>query len=124
MFPGWRLEFLGAGGVQVQGRVRIGHNFHAVIGGDIMLNDGVVIAPDVYISTHESDLRQTPLPVSDRPIKSLPVHIGENVFIDKGAMIFPGVKIGRSAVIGAYTLVQRDVQEGEIYTRMRKNDCG
>lgn len=124
MFPGWRLEFLGEGGVQVQGRVRIGHNFHAVIGADIVLNDGVVIAPDVYISTHESDLRQTSLPVSNRSIKSLPVHISEDVFVGKGAMIFPGVKIGRAAVIGAYTLVRRDVREGEVYTGMRKKDCG
>lgn len=124
IFPGWRLEFLGAGGVQIQGRVRIGHNFHAVIGADIVLKDGVVIAPDVYISTYESELRQTQLPVNERPIKSLPVDIGENVFIGKGAMIFPGVKVGRAAVIGAYTLVRRDVQEGEIYTGTPCNGCG
>ncbi len=83
-----------------------------------------MIAPDVYISTYESDLRQTQLPVGDRPIKALPIDIGENVFIGKGAMIFPGVRIGRAAVIGAYTLVRRDVGEGEIYTGVPRKGCG
>ena len=40
------------------------------------------------------------------------VHIGENVWIGSGAIILPGVTIGKDSVIGAGSVVTRDIPEG------------
>jgi maltose O-acetyltransferase len=41
-----------------------------------------------------------------------PVRIGRNVWIGGGALILPGVSIGDDAVIGAGSVVTRDVPAG------------
>lgn len=41
-----------------------------------------------------------------------PVHIGRNVWIGGGAIILPGVSIGDDALIGAGSVVTRDVPAG------------
>ena len=41
-----------------------------------------------------------------------PVRIGSNVWIGAGALILPGVNVGDDALIGAGSVVTRDVPEG------------
>lgn len=41
-----------------------------------------------------------------------PVEIGDDVWIGGGALVLPGVRIGSRAVIGAGSVVTRDVPEG------------
>lgn len=43
-----------------------------------------------------------------------PVTIRDNVFISWGAIILPGVTIGPNAIVGAGSVVARDVKEGDI----------
>lgn len=70
------------------------------------------IAPSVQIYTADHpldpDVRRTGLE-SGRP-----VHIGNNVWIGGGAIILPGVTIGDDAVIGAGSVVTRDVAAGAV----------
>lgn len=47
--------------------------------------------------------------------RTAPVRIGDNAFIGAHATILKGVSIGRGAVIGACSLVTRDVPDGEIW---------
>jgi maltose O-acetyltransferase len=41
-----------------------------------------------------------------------PISIGEDVWVGGGALILPGVQIGNGAVIGAGSVVTRDVPDG------------
>lgn len=41
-----------------------------------------------------------------------PIHIGRNVWIGGGAIVLPGVTIGDDAVVGAGSVVTRDVPAG------------
>lgn len=41
-----------------------------------------------------------------------PIEIGDDVWVGGGAMILPGVRIGSRAVIGAGSVVTRDIPEG------------
>jgi len=38
-----------------------------------------------------------------------PIHVGNNVFIGFGSMILPGVTIGDNVVIGAHSVVSKDI---------------
>ena len=44
-----------------------------------------------------------------------PIVVGDNVFIGYGAVILPGVTIGSDVVIGAYSVVTRDIPSGTVY---------
>jgi maltose O-acetyltransferase len=41
-----------------------------------------------------------------------PVEIGSDVWVGGGAIIWPGVKIGSKTVIGAGSVVTRDIPDG------------
>lgn len=64
-------------------------------------------AVQVYTATH-------PLNAAERASGveyAKPVHIGEDVWIGGGAIICPGVSIGNRAVIGAGSVVTRDIPD-------------
>jgi maltose O-acetyltransferase len=44
--------------------------------------------------------------------RGVPVRIGQNVWIGSGAIILPGVSIGDDAIVGAGSVVTRDVPPG------------
>ena len=64
-------------------------------------------AVQVYTATHPMDAASRRRQESGRP-----VEIGADVWIGGGAIILPGVRIGERAVIGAGSVVTRDVPEG------------
>lgn len=45
---------------------------------------------------------------------NLPIHIGRNCWIGAGALILPGVTIGDNTVIGAGSVVTRDIPSGVV----------
>ena len=56
----------------------------------------------------DSDMHGLPLG-SDCPVKAAAIHIGERVFVGANCTILKGVRIGDGAVIGAHSLVARDI---------------
>jgi maltose O-acetyltransferase len=78
----------------------------------IDIGDDVQIAPAVQIltATHPLDpaVRRSGLE-GGRPIR-----IGHNVWIGGGAIVLPGVTVGDDAVIGAGSVVTRDVPAGAV----------
>jgi len=50
---------------------------------------------------------------SDRISKN--VVIGNNVFVGVGSVIMPGIKIGDNAIVGAMSLVNKDVPKNTVY---------
>lgn len=71
------------------------------IGADTLLGPGV----QIYCAEHHKnpDLRAQGLE------RALPVTVGLNVWIGGGAILLPGVTIGDGALIGAGSVVTRDV---------------
>lgn len=51
----------------------------------------------------------------DEDIQTSPVHIKKNVFIGSYTIILKGVTIGESSVIGAGSVVTKDVPDGEVW---------
>ncbi len=93
------------------GRLVIGDRAFVNYGVDIAATGLVAIGADCLIGTHVSIIdnafhdvvarQQVPAP--------RPVIIGDNVWIGNRAIILPGVTIGEGAVVGAGSVVTRDV---------------
>lgn len=87
-------------------------NFNCVIldSVDVRIGDGTQIGPGVQIlgADHPRD------PAQRRAMLEFgqPVRIGANVWIGAGAIILPGVTMGDDAIIGAGSVVTRDVPAG------------
>lgn len=84
-------------------------NFNLTLVDDthIYIGDHVMIAPNVTIATGthpiSPKLRQKGIQYN------LPVHIGKNVWIGSGVQIMPGVTIGENTIIGAGSVVTKDI---------------
>lgn len=71
----------------------------------ITIGEGVVISHDVTIM--DSDAHEI---ITDEYEKTLPVHIGNHVWIGTRATILKGVKIGDGAIVAAGAVVTKDVE--------------
>jgi acetyltransferase-like isoleucine patch superfamily enzyme len=81
--------------------------FHSA--GGITIEAEVGIGPHVRIltSTHVEPPRS--IPVFRAPLEFAPVHIEKEADIGIGATLLPGVHVGRGAIVGAGSVVTRDV---------------
>ncbi len=74
---------------------------------DIYVGDNVMFAPNVVVATAAHPIE----PELRRKVAqfNLPVRIGANVWIGAGAILLPGVTIGENTVVGAGSVVTRDI---------------
>lgn len=84
-------------------------NLTLVDDGHIYVGDKVMFGPNVVIATAnhpiEAGLRSRGLQYNKD------VYIAENAWIGAGVIIVPGVRIGRNTVIGAGSVVTRDIPD-------------
>lgn len=71
--------------------------------GGITIDDRAMIAANVQLISNNHDLYQRSI------ITCKPVHIGKNAWIGAGATILPGVTVGDNAVVGAASVVTKNV---------------
>ncbi len=89
--------------------------------GRISIGNNVMIAPDVriYTATHSVHLSER-MPPRKHPGESIcktiarPVIISDGVWVGGGTVILPGVTIGENAVIGAGSVVVKDIQANSV----------
>ena len=81
--------------------------FHSA--GGISIGKRVGIAPGVRILTSAHEEGGRAVPVLFAPIETAPVVIEDDADIGVGAIILPGVTIGRGAIIGAGAVVNKSV---------------
>lgn len=88
------------------------HNCVMLDGAKITFGDNVFIAPDCgfYTAGHPID--------ADRRNEGLeyayPITVGDNVWIGGGVRVLPGVKIGNNVVIGAGSVVTKDIPDNVV----------
>ena len=52
--------------------------------------------------------------ITKQPNTTMPIHIGEDVWIAAGCKILKGARIGNHAVIGAQAVVKADIPENAV----------
>ena len=81
----------------------------------VRIGNRVLIASKVFIADHNHggygrDHHDSPqVPPAERPLRHAPVAIEDDVWIGEFAVILPGVRIGRGAVVAAAAVVTRDI---------------
>ena len=96
------------------GKVVIGNNVVIMNGslmmasGGITIEDNTMLAANVQLisNNHDLDVRAV--------ITCLPIHIKKNCWIGAGATILRGVTIGENAVVGAGSVVTKDIPDNVI----------
>ena len=78
----------------------------------VRIGSGVLFGPSVHIYTATHPLKSTDRRTGLEFAK--PIEIGDDVWVGGGAIICPGVKIGARSVIGAGSVVTRDIPEAVI----------
>ena len=90
-------------------RACLGDRASAYTLGEIEIGARTVIAQEAYLCTGTHDLKDPNL-----PLQVAKITIGQDVFVGARAFVMPGVAIGDRAVIGACSLVTRDVAPGTV----------
>ena len=103
-------------------KIRFGKNVqlndyvHMVGMENIEIGDNVLMASHIFISDNshgsykgdELDSDPSVAPINRQyPVAS--IKIGKNCWIGEGSIIMPGVEIGEGSIIGAHSIVNRDV---------------
>ncbi len=95
--------------------IEIGENFFSNYGltildvGKVTIGDNAQIAPNVSIYTAGHPIH--PDSRNSGYEYGIPVAIGDNVWIGGNAVILPGITIGSNSVIGAGSVVTKDIPE-------------
>ncbi len=94
--------------------IKVGENFYVnqnsvfLDAGGIEIGDNVLIGPQVglYTSLHPMDAKTRATGLES----AASIKIGNNVWIAGGVKILPGVAIGDNVVIGAGSVVTKDIE--------------
>jgi len=100
------------GDIDIGDNTNIGSNCRIDSSGKIKLGENVLIAGYCYImgGGHKFDRLDIPVIAQDLPVEQ-DVTIEDNTWLGAGVKVLNGVKIGRDSVIGAGSLVTRDIPE-------------
>ena len=119
---GLRLDAFGLNNEQIfiGENVEIGDYVHIGAIESVRIGDNCLLASKIYISDHDhgsySGNDQTPLEILQRnkKIHSRPVVIENNVWIGESVIILKGVRIGVNSIVGAGSVVVKDIPENTI----------
>jgi putative colanic acid biosynthesis acetyltransferase WcaF len=90
-------------------RACLGDRANAYTLGEIEIHARATVAQEAYLSTGSHDFSRT-----EMPLVTGKITIGEDAFVGARAFVLPGITIGSRSVIGACSVVTRDVPKDVI----------
>lgn len=99
----------------VMGEVSIGARSLVGVGsvviGPASLGEDVMLAQHVVVSALNHEFRDATLAVRAQPVRTEPIHVADGAWIGANAVVLPGVRVGRNAVVAAGAVVTDDVPD-------------
>lgn len=104
--------------LKIGSHASFGDNCYVSCANNISIGDNVLIGDNVFITDNfhgRSSLEELEIPPADRElwIKG-PVKIESNVWLGRNVCVMPGVTIGYGAVIGANSVVTKDIPDRSV----------
>ncbi len=90
-------------------RACLGDRANAYSLGQIEIHEGATVAQEVYLSTGSHDFSSPNI-----PLVTAKITVGPDVFIGARAFVMPGITIGARSIIGACSVVTKDVPENSV----------
>ena len=104
--------------INIGNNVSINPDCHIGAINRIDIGDGVLLASKVFITDHfhgEINSDAIKIPPSKRKLYSKgPVSIEKNVWLGEGVVVLPGVTIGENSIIGANTVITRNIPRNSV----------
>lgn len=106
-------NLVGGGTVRIGKGSEIGERCRISIANSLEIGEKVLLSPNVYITDCDHEYRDVDVPVIDQGIvqRGQKVSIGEGSYIGINAVIVGNVRIGRHCVVGANSVVTKDVPD-------------
>ena len=103
----------GGGTVRIGRGSEIGERCRISIANSLEIGEKVLLSPNVYITDCDHEYRNIDVPVIEQGIvqKGQAVSIGDGSYIGINTVIVGNVKIGKHCVIGANSVVTKDVPD-------------
>lgn len=100
------------GAIRFGSRTSIGSNCVIISTDGVFLDEAVLSAGGCYISAGAYKFEEKDSAIMDQTAYSNgPIKIGANTWLGTGVIILDGVKIGKGAVIGAASMVNKDLPD-------------
>jgi acetyltransferase-like isoleucine patch superfamily enzyme len=106
--------------IEIGARLNLGARCHLWAGpghGRIVIGNDVLFGPEVMV-TAAGYRFDDGAPVTKQAMDEADIHIGDDVWLGTRAIVLPGARIGRGAIIGAGALVRGDIPDYAIAVGM------
>ena len=94
--------------------VRIGKNVVVMNNSLFMSAGGITIEDDVLVAANSQIISNNHDPEEHQILTCKPVVLKRNCWIGAGATILPGVTVGENAIVGAGSVVTKDVEANTV----------
>src|SRR6266540_2851291 len=91
----------------------IGFNYGCFVNayGGLTIGDRTIFGPYTMVHTANHEWADITRPIPEQGWEAKPVEIGSDCWIGMGVAILPGVRIGEGCVVGAGSVVTRDLED-------------
>jgi len=90
----------------------LGFNLTLLAGGDITIEDNVLMASNVMISSENHGINpELSIPYMEQKLIGKEVVIGEGTWLGEKVCVMPGVHIGKKCIVGAGSVVTKDIPD-------------
>lgn len=112
IYPGQYWETRELAQLDIGDGVVLSRGVHLVAHAGVHIGAGTMIGE--YASVRDANHRRGEGALRHSGHEARPVRIGRNVWIGRGAIVLPGVRIGDGAVVAANAVVNKDVPAGAV----------
>lgn len=108
-------EYRARGRLDAGANLFLGFNCRINVFEDVIIGENVSVGANTYITSNNHNYLSAGATIQSQGFNGAPVIISDDVWIGCNTVVLPGVSIGRGAVIGAGSVVTRDVPPFEVW---------